>query len=122
MPLSAGSRLGAYEIVGAIQRSQAAATGKTYTTPSGITLNATYISYLRRTFPARFVRFRMTAARQSVLIVESGKAVGVLTPVAHLDRYAATDVNFVRVMDPHNGLRRAERAKATTRTSQGPRS
>jgi hypothetical protein len=39
-----------------------------------------------------------------------------------LDRYAATDVNFVRVVDPHNGLRRAERAKPTTRTSQGPRS
>jgi Beta-L-arabinofuranosidase, GH127 middle domain len=37
-----------------------------------------------------------------------------------LDRYAATDVNFVRVVDPHNALRRAERAKpTTTRTSQG---
>jgi hypothetical protein len=31
-----------------------------------------------------------------------------------LDRYAATDVNFVRVVNPHNGLRRAERAKPTT--------
>jgi hypothetical protein len=37
-----------------------------------------------------------------------------------LDRYAATDVNFARVVDPHNGLRRAERANPTTRTSQGP--
>jgi hypothetical protein len=31
-----------------------------------------------------------------------------------LDCYAATDVNFVRVADSHNGLRRAERAKPTT--------
>jgi hypothetical protein len=35
-----------------------------------------------------------------------------------LDRYAATDLNFVRVVDPHNGLRRAERAKPTTRTNE----
>ena len=61
---------------------KAAASGKTYTTPSGIPLNATYINYLRRTLPARSVRFRMTAATQPVLIVESGKVVGVLMPVA----------------------------------------
>jgi hypothetical protein len=30
-----------------------------------------------------------------------------------LRRYAATDVNFVRVVDSHNGLRRAARAKPT---------
>jgi hypothetical protein len=35
-----------------------------------------------------------------------------------LDRYAATDVNFVRVVDSHNGLGRAERAKPTTRTNE----
>jgi hypothetical protein len=35
-----------------------------------------------------------------------------------LDRYAATDVNLVRVVDSHNGLRRAERAKPTTRTNE----
>jgi len=60
----------------------AAATGNTYTTPSGIALNAAYISYLRRTLPARSVRFRMSAPRQPVVIIESGKAVGVLMPVA----------------------------------------
>ncbi len=60
----------------------AAVTGKTYATPSGIALNATYINYLRRTLPARSVRFRMTAPRQPVVIVEGGKAVGVLMPVA----------------------------------------
>jgi hypothetical protein len=60
----------------------AAATGKTYTTPSGIALNATYINYLRRTLPARSVRFRTTAPRQPVVIVDGGKTVGVLMPVA----------------------------------------
>jgi hypothetical protein len=60
----------------------AAATGRTYTTPSGIALNATYINYLRRTLPTRSVRFRLTAPMQPVVIVENGKAVGVLMPVA----------------------------------------
>ena len=59
----------------------AVATGRTYTTPSGIALNATYINYLRRTLPTRSVRFRMTAPMQPVVVVEGGKAVAVLMPV-----------------------------------------
>jgi hypothetical protein len=61
--------------------SELTASGRTYTTPSGIALSATYIDFLRRTLPARSVRFRMTAPMQPVVIVESGKAVGVLMPV-----------------------------------------
>src|SRR3989442_1913047 len=43
-------------------------------------------------------------------------------PVAHLDRYAAWNVNFVPVApDPHSGPRRAKRAKETLATSRGLR-
>jgi hypothetical protein len=59
----------------------AAVTGRTYTTPSGIALSATYITYLRRTLPTRSVRFRMTAPMQPVVVAENGKAVAVLMPV-----------------------------------------
>lgn len=59
----------------------ASASGRTYTTPSGIALNATYIRYLRRILPAAAVRFRMTGPVQPVVIVAAGRAVGVLMPV-----------------------------------------
>jgi hypothetical protein len=59
----------------------AVAAGRTYTTPGGVALNATYINYLRRTLPTRSVRFRMTAPMQPVVVAENGKAVAVLMPV-----------------------------------------
>jgi hypothetical protein len=59
----------------------AVASGRTYTAPNGIALNATYIDFLRRTLPARSVRFRMTGALQPVVIHANGQAVGVLMPV-----------------------------------------
>jgi hypothetical protein len=59
----------------------AALSGRTYTAPNGIPLNATYINFLRRTLPARSVRFRMNGGMQPVVIVASGTAVGVLMPV-----------------------------------------
>ena len=57
-----------------------AATGKTYTTPGGIPLSATYINYLRRILPAN-TRFRVGGELQPVGIVTNGKVVGVLMPV-----------------------------------------
>jgi hypothetical protein len=60
----------------------AAASGKTFTAPSGVALSATYVDYLRRTLPARSVRFRMTGGRDPVVVLVSGTAVGVLMPVA----------------------------------------
>jgi hypothetical protein len=60
----------------------AAASGLTFTTPSGIALNATYINYLRRIVPAGSVRFRMTGKMQPVVIVDDGRVIGVLMPVA----------------------------------------
>jgi len=59
----------------------AAASGLTYTAPAGIALNATYVSYLRRTLPARAVRLRMTGEMQPIVIAIDGKVVGVLMPV-----------------------------------------
>lgn len=59
----------------------AAASGRTYTAPSGVVLNATYISYLRRTLPAGSVRLRMTGGMQPVVVLVHGRAVGVLMPV-----------------------------------------
>ena len=57
------------------------ANGRTYTTPSGIPLNATYLDYLRRILPAASVRFRMGGELQPVVVVVDGKAVGTLMPV-----------------------------------------
>jgi hypothetical protein len=57
------------------------ANGRTYTTPSGIPLNATYLDYLRRILPAASVRFRMGGELQPVVVLIDGKAVGVLMPV-----------------------------------------
>lgn len=59
----------------------AAVSGKTYTTPKGIALNATYINYLRRILPARGVRFRMSGELDPVVVAANGKSVGVLMPV-----------------------------------------
>jgi hypothetical protein len=59
----------------------AAASGRTYTSPSGIALNATYINYLRRKLPANSVRFRMTGELQPIVILANDRAVGVLMPV-----------------------------------------
>jgi hypothetical protein len=55
--------------------------GKTYTTPNGIPLNATYIDYLRRILPRGEVRLRMSGDTQPVVIVADAKVLGVLMPV-----------------------------------------
>jgi hypothetical protein len=57
------------------------ASGKTYTTPNGIPLNATYIDYLRRILPRGEVRLRMSGDTQPVVIVADAKVLGVLMPV-----------------------------------------
>jgi hypothetical protein len=57
-----------------------AATGRTYTSPNGIALNATYINYLRRIAP-RSARFRMTGASQPIVLVADGSPIAVLMPV-----------------------------------------
>ena len=58
-----------------------AAGGKTYDTPIGIPLNATYINYLRRVPPVASARFRLSGELKPVVIIVNGKAVGVLMPV-----------------------------------------
>ena len=57
-----------------------AASGKTFTTPSGIPLSATYVNYLRRMLPSS-VRFRVGGELEPIGIVANGKIVGVLMPV-----------------------------------------
>jgi hypothetical protein len=57
-----------------------AATGKTYASPSGIPLNATYVNYLRRVVP-RGARFRMTDGMHPIVVVADGTAIAVLMPV-----------------------------------------
>lgn len=59
-----------------------AANGRSYTSPTGIGFNATYIDYLRRILPAASLRFRMEAHLDPVVIVSNGTVVGVLMPVA----------------------------------------
>lgn len=58
----------------------AALSGRTYSAPNGIALNATYVTYLRRVLSGS-TRFRMTEELQPVVIVADGKAVGLLMPV-----------------------------------------
>jgi hypothetical protein len=58
-----------------------APSGKTYMTPSGIALNATYVNFLRRVAPAPIVRFRMTGPMKPVVILAGDKPIGVLMPV-----------------------------------------
>lgn len=57
-----------------------AATGKTYSSPAGIALNATYINYLRRIAPPRS-RLRMTDGMHPILVVADGSPIAVLMPV-----------------------------------------
>ena len=57
-----------------------AATGKTYASPGGIALSATYIDYLRRIAP-RSSRFRMTEPGRPVVLVADGSPIAVLMPV-----------------------------------------
>ena len=52
---------------------------RTYTSPSGIVLNSTYINFLRRVVPA--ARLRMAGDYDPIQIVADGKTVGVLMPV-----------------------------------------
>ena len=59
-----------------------AANGRTYTTPTGVILNATYIDYLRRILPAASLRIRVEGDLKPVVVVSKGVAVGVLMPVA----------------------------------------
>ena len=60
---------------------KAAASGKTYTTPSGLALNATYVKFLRRVLPAGSVRLRMSEELKPVIIIADGRAVGAFMPV-----------------------------------------
>ena len=57
-----------------------AAAGKTYTSPSGIPLNATYVNYLRRIAP-RGSRLRMTDGMHPIVVVADRAAIAVLMPV-----------------------------------------
>jgi hypothetical protein len=57
-----------------------AASGKTYASPSGIALNATYINYLRRIAPPRS-RLRMTDGMHPILVVADASPIAVLMPV-----------------------------------------
>jgi hypothetical protein len=58
-----------------------AESSRTYASPSGVLLNATYIDYLRTILPASSIRLRMTGDMQPVVIATNGRAVGVLMPV-----------------------------------------
>ncbi len=54
---------------------------KTYVSPSGVLLNATYVDYLRKVLPAASVLLRMNGDMQPIVVAVDGKAVGVLMPV-----------------------------------------
>ena len=56
--------------------------GRTYSTPGGLPLNATYINYLRRVVPTGRARLRITGDLQPVLVLVDDKLIAVLMPVA----------------------------------------
>lgn len=51
---------------------------QTYESPSGVTLAARYVDYLRATLPAASLRLRMKGDFEPVVIVSDGKAVGLV--------------------------------------------
>jgi hypothetical protein len=57
------------------------ATKGTYRAPSGVTLAARYVEYLRETLPASSLRLRMKGDLEPVVILSDGKAVGLLMPM-----------------------------------------
>lgn len=54
--------------------------GKTYLSPAGVALNATYVDYLRRVAP-RESRLRMTDGTHPIVVVAEGRPIAVLMPV-----------------------------------------
>jgi len=56
--------------------------GKTYTSPSGLALNATYVDFLRRVAPAGSLRFLMSDRMRPIVVSANGKAIAVLMAVA----------------------------------------
>lgn len=57
-----------------------AITGKSYTSPSGIALNATYVNFLRRVAP-RAARFRMSDGMKPIVVVANGVPIAVLMAI-----------------------------------------
>jgi hypothetical protein len=53
----------------------------TYESPSGVTLNAVYVDYLRRVLPPSTLRFRMKGDLEPVVVLSSGTAVGLVMPM-----------------------------------------
>jgi len=60
---------------------KANADGRTYTAPSGLRLNATYVDFLKRKLSTRSLRIRMGEELQPMVILFEGKRVGVLMAV-----------------------------------------
>jgi hypothetical protein len=58
-----------------------ASSGRTYTTPGGLPLNATYINYLRRIVPSGRARFRIAGDLEPVRLLVDDKVIAVLMPV-----------------------------------------
>ena len=52
-----------------------------YAAPNGVTLNPTYIDYLRRNLPETRVRLRMKSPLEPVVILFDSKAIGLLMPM-----------------------------------------
>jgi hypothetical protein len=61
--------------------SQLTRRGETYAAPNGVTLNPSYIEYLRRTLPESRVRLRMKGPTEPVVVLLDAKAVGLLMPM-----------------------------------------
>ena len=53
----------------------------TYQAPSGVTLRADYVRYLRRLLSSTDLRFRMRGDNEPVVILADGSAIGLLMPV-----------------------------------------
>lgn len=60
---------------------KADASGKSYSSPSGLRLNSTYINFLRRILP-RSARLRMGERLQPIVILVDGKPVGAFMGMA----------------------------------------
>jgi hypothetical protein len=65
-----------------LRQLEAGSLPQSYRSPSGVYISAKYVDFLRGALPERTLRLRTNAAREPVVIVLDGVAVGVVMPLA----------------------------------------
>jgi len=65
-----------------LQQLEVGSLPRSFRSPSGVFVGAKYVEFLRAAGPERSLRLRMNGAREPIVIVSDGVAVGVVMPLA----------------------------------------